>query len=536
VQRVVQTGGASRLDRFELIAEIASGGMATVFLARLSGVAGFQRLVAIKRLHPHLAREQEFVSMFLDEARIAARIHHPNVVPIQEVGQSDQGYYLVMDYVEGDTLAHLLARASQAGATVPAPVALRILLDALAGLHAAHELVGDEGEPLGVVHRDVSPQNILVGADGVARVVDFGVARAASRLSTTRSGQLKGKLAYMAPEQARGMEVDRRTDVFACGVVLWEALALKRLFKGTGEADTLNRVLYEAIPAPSSVRPEVPPALEAVCMKALAREPGERYPTALALADALERAAAGQDGVATARDVEAFLTRIVGQELSDTREAVRSWLSRSEPDGSAEARRSKPALDSVVTRVDRERTGFTPGSSSRPTIERPPSGDHALPPGAERVSSVSSAAVATPSLTPGIARSRAEPAPRTGRVLALAVVALVAAGAWGARALAPGAPPASSPAAPPPSSAALPPGTATATSSSPVPAASATDPPPSAAVPASAASSTSSASVPAASASASASASARRPVAPVAPAVRPAPPRPPPDDLRNPYR
>ena len=223
--------------------------MATVYLARLSGVGGFQRFVAIKRLHPHLAREPEFIEMFLDEARLAARIHHPNVVPILEVGASEEGYYLVMEYVEGDTLARLLARSAQTGRAPARPVGLRVIIDMLAGLHAAHELKDDDGKPLGIVHRDVSPQNVLVGVDGSSRLTDFGVARATSKLSTTRTGQLKGKLAYMAPEQARGAkDIDRRADVFAAGVVLWEVLACRRLFKGDGEADTLNKVLNEPIP------------------------------------------------------------------------------------------------------------------------------------------------------------------------------------------------------------------------------------------------------------------------------------------------
>mgnify|MGYP000978317023 CR=1 FL=1 len=273
-------GEGERLDRYELIAELASGGMATVFLARLVGVAGFQRMVAIKRLHPHLAREREFVDMFLDEARLAARIHHPNVVPILEVGESERGYYLVMEYVEGDTAARLFARSAQAGKRVPHDVAVRVVLDSLAGLHAAHELKDDENKPLELVHRDVSPQNILVGIDGTSRITDFGVARAASRLSTTRSGQLKGKLSYMAPEQARGVAIDRRADVFAMGIVLWEALAFKRLFKGEGEAETLNRVLYEPIPTLKSAMPTIPDALDAVVMKALEREPDKRFASA----------------------------------------------------------------------------------------------------------------------------------------------------------------------------------------------------------------------------------------------------------------
>jgi len=351
-------GEGERLDRFELIAELASGGMATVYLARLSGVAGFQRLVAIKRLHPHLARDPDFVEMFLDEARLAARIHHPNVVPIQEVGESERGYYLVMDYVEGDTLARLLSRAAQAGTQVPHGVVIRILLDVLAGLHAAHELRDDHGEPLAIVHRDVSPQNILVGTDGVARLVDFGVARAASRLSTTRSGQLKGKLAYMAPEQARGSgHIDRRADLFSCGIVLWEALAVKRLFKGDAEAETLNRVLYEPIASPRSVRPDVPVALEEVCMKALARDVDQRFATAQEFADALENAARGLACMGSVRDVATCIEQVVGVALAEQRDAVRAWLARSEPSHGATSR-PRVGVESAVTRVD--------GTPSRP--------------------------------------------------------------------------------------------------------------------------------------------------------------------------
>jgi serine/threonine protein kinase len=235
--------GRQLVDRYELVAEIASGGMATVFLARLSGVGGFQRMVAIKRLHPHLAGDQEFVDMFLDEARLAAGIHHPNVVSILEVGASPRGYYLVMEYIEGDTLARLLARAATSSQRVPEPIVIRVVLDMLAGLHAAHELKDEAGQPTSLVHRDVSPQNLLVGVDGVCRITDFGVARAATRLAGTRVGQLKGKIAYMAPEQALGQtDLDRRADVFAAGIVLWEVLAGRRLFKSENEAATLSRV------------------------------------------------------------------------------------------------------------------------------------------------------------------------------------------------------------------------------------------------------------------------------------------------------
>jgi serine/threonine-protein kinase len=320
-----------RLDRFELIAEIASGGMATVYLARLSGAGGFQRFVAIKRLHPHLANDEEFVQMFLDEARLAARLHHPNVVPILEIGESPQGYYLVMEYVEGDTLARILARSAQAGRMLPPKVSMRVCVDTIQGLHVAHEMKDDDEKPLGIVHRDVSPQNILIGMDGSARITDFGVARATTRLSTTRTGQLKGKLAYMAPEQARGADVDRRADIFAMGIVIWECLAQKRLFKGEGEADTLNRVLYEPIPSCRTANPDVPVALEAVVMRALDRDRDKRFPTASDLGDALEKAARDASWLGNHKDVASHLESVLGTDISAQRDAVRSWLSRSEP-------------------------------------------------------------------------------------------------------------------------------------------------------------------------------------------------------------
>jgi eukaryotic-like serine/threonine-protein kinase len=327
----VGSEGRQRIDRYELVAEIASGGMATVFLARLSGVGGFQRFVAIKRLHPHLAGEKEFVRMFLDEARLAAGIHHPNVVPILEVGASERGYYLVMEYIEGDTLARLLARAASSTKRLPVPIGLRIVIDMLAGLHAAHELKDEMGQPAELVHRDVSPQNVLVGTDGISRITDFGVARAASRLTSTRVGQLKGKIAYMAPEQATGQPlIDRRADVFSAGILLWEVLSAKRLFKSENEAATLARVISDEIPR---VRPsaDINAQVAAVCMKALERNPDKRFSTCAQFADSLERAATASGKVASAREVAAYVSEVIGNEISQAREAVRAWLARSEP-------------------------------------------------------------------------------------------------------------------------------------------------------------------------------------------------------------
>jgi len=326
------SAGRQRVDRYELVGEIASGGMATVYLARLTGVGGFQRFVAIKRLHPHLASEKEFVEMFLDEARIAARIHHPNVVPILEVGASVVGYYLVMEYIEGDTLARLLARAATRGKRLPVGIALRIALDMLAGLHAAHELRDDAGEAVHLVHRDVSPQNVLVGLDGISRITDFGVARAASRLTATRVGQLKGKIAYMAPEQAAGEEqIDRRADVFAAGIVVWEELAAKRLFKAENEAATLSRVMTETVQPLTSIVPDLSTALSNVVLRALERNPEQRFSSCAQFADALEAAATGKETIATPRELAAYVIEVMGDEVLAQREAVRAWIARSEP-------------------------------------------------------------------------------------------------------------------------------------------------------------------------------------------------------------
>jgi serine/threonine protein kinase len=324
----------TKLDRFELIAELASGGMGTVFLARLGGAGGFQRLYAIKRLHEHLARHAEFIEMFLDEARLAARIHHPNVVPILEIGTTDAGYYLVMEYVEGDTAGHLFYCATQEKKEISPRVAVRIVLDALAGLQAAHEGTDDEGRSLEIVHRDVSPHNILVSVDGVSRITDFGIARAASRLAVTRTGQLKGKVAYMAPEQARSEKIDRRADVFAMGICLWEMLARRRLFKSEAEGETLNRLLYEPIPLLRSVDPELPAELEAICAKALARDLDQRFATAAEFSDALEDAARALDWLGSHREVAACMADVLGHDISERRADLRAWLTDSDRKGS----------------------------------------------------------------------------------------------------------------------------------------------------------------------------------------------------------
>ncbi|HTN90096.1 MAG TPA: protein kinase [Sorangium sp.] len=277
------------LDRYTLHGVIASGGMASVHFGRLVGAHGFARTVAIKRLHPQFARDPEFSSMLLDEARIAVRIRHPNVVTTLDSIQADGELFVVMEYIAGESLSSLLRETGRRGVRVPQPVVASILAGALAGLHAAHEATAEDGAPLQIVHRDVSPQNILVGDDGIARVLDFGIARAAVRSQVSRVGQLKGKLSYMAPEQLRGAPVDRRADIYAAAVVLWEVLTGRRLFTGECDAEIFGRILEGVIQPPSAFG-DVPPALDAVVLRGLEKDPDRRYATALEMAAALEEA------------------------------------------------------------------------------------------------------------------------------------------------------------------------------------------------------------------------------------------------------
>jgi serine/threonine protein kinase len=279
--------GANSLGKYRLIAELGHGGMAEVFLAVVRGPAGFNKLVVIKQIRPQLAEDPEFLGMFLDEARLAARLSHPNVVQTNEVGQEGERYFISMEYLEGQPLNRILHRLQKTGG-LALPLHVKILSDVLAGLHHAHDLADYDGTPLGVVHRDVTPHNVFVTYDGQVKVVDFGIAKALNSSSETRTGVLKGKVAYMAPEQARGERVDRRADIFSVGVMLWEAAIGRRLWKGVPDIAILQRLLSGGIPSPRSIKPEVPEELEAIILKALAHQRDDRYATALDLQTALD--------------------------------------------------------------------------------------------------------------------------------------------------------------------------------------------------------------------------------------------------------
>lgn len=358
-----------RLGVYEPLLELASGGMATVYIARQVGAAGFERIVVVKRVHRHLLGNREFYDMFRDEARVASMVRHPNVVPVidvVEVTNPDRELFLVMEYVESSSLSTLRKAAHEAAQRIPVPVVARILYDALAGLNAAHTAVDMQGHPLGVVHRDVSPQNIIVGVDGSSRLIDFGVAKASHRLTETKSGSVKGKYSYMAPEQARGQAVDLRTDIFAAGVVLHECLTDKRLFRGDNELDTVRRIMEAEIPVPSEIQPALPKALDAVTLRALERPPEKRFQTAVEMMEAIESAVS----LASHREVAAYLERVCGSRLLERREALREMLAGHVAPLTFEL--SKDPGESQPSRsVRMERAPESSGTEGRIAVEAP---------------------------------------------------------------------------------------------------------------------------------------------------------------------
>ncbi len=309
-----------RVGRYEIILPIASGGMATVYLARSNGAGGFSRQIALKLTHAHLRDNPEFTNDLLEEAMLASGVRHPNVVPVLEVDQDPLGMYLIMEYVEGETLGGLRRKAAAAKRGLAPAVGMRMLLDALAGLHAAHELRDENGELVNLVHRDFSPQNIIIGVDGTARLTDFGIAKAASRLGHTRTGLVKGKISYMAPEQARSLPLDRRCDVWAAGVIAWEILAQRRLHPGgDGDVGTLLKVVSEEPPLLRSIVPAIPVEIERVIARALKIDRDQRFSSALAMSRDLMSACRSVGLLADHDEVAAFLGETVGSKLAERR-------------------------------------------------------------------------------------------------------------------------------------------------------------------------------------------------------------------------
>ncbi len=356
------------LGRYLLFDELASGGMAVIHLGILAGDVGFARIVAIKRLHAQFARDPEFVGMFTDEAKLASRIRHMNVVAPVDVVASDGELFLVMDYVLGEALSGLVRASRRVGVRIPPKIAVRIAIDALLGLHAAHEASDEDGALLHIIHRDVSPDNVMVGADGVARVLDFGIAKASVRVQTTRAGQLKGKLRYMSPEQLKDQALTPRADVYAAAVVLWEALTGQRLHAAQSEAAIVTKVLYQPTEAPGSLVDDVPPELDQVVLRGVAKEASDRFASAQEMAIALEQALPP----APHREVQAWMRGLMGDELERRAERVRA-IERSVMAQSATLAQSATAAKSPgVARMATPATQVAGGPMMRPDAASAP--------------------------------------------------------------------------------------------------------------------------------------------------------------------
>jgi len=336
-----------RIGKYVIYESFAAGGMATVHPARQVGPMGFARIVAVKRLHKKHAMDSELSVMLLDEARLSARIQNQFVVQTLDCVAESGELLIVMEYVHGESLARLVKRAREHGAAVDISVALALLTNVLHGLHAAHELTDENGQSLGLVHRDVSPQNVIVAAEGVAKILDFGVAKSLGRAQTTLEGQIKGKLAYMSPEQFNSELVDRRTDVYAASIVLWELLTGARLFGGADESTTLGKLLRGEVPAPSAIRSDVPVAIDRIILRGLARDPAMRWLTARDMALALEEAGP----IASASRVGAWVAGLAANELTERRNKI------------AEIERSGPGGAKAPTQTEGEETKSAQGVS-----------------------------------------------------------------------------------------------------------------------------------------------------------------------------
>ncbi|MBW1870681.1 MAG: protein kinase [Deltaproteobacteria bacterium] len=304
------THDTQKMGRYQLLALLATGGMAEIYLARQTGIQGFERLVVVKKILPHLAKQKKFLDMFLDEARIAAQLNHPNIVQIYDLGQEGEDFFIAMEYLEGESLGYLASEARKAGQVLQPAIAAGIIAQVCDGLDCAHNLQDEAGIPLRVVHRDVSPQNIIVLFSGAVKLVDFGVAKAASKIHQTRVGTLKGKLAYMSPEQCMSKPVDPRSDVFSLGAVAWELLTRRRLFKRDQEAGMINAILNEEIPSVREVHSDVSTVLDGIVMKSLQKDPKDRFQTAGEMGATLRDYIRRTGAAAGVHDIAAFTQNV----------------------------------------------------------------------------------------------------------------------------------------------------------------------------------------------------------------------------------
>jgi tRNA A-37 threonylcarbamoyl transferase component Bud32 len=361
-----ELGAGGAVGKYRVVLQLGQGGTADVYLAAADGPGGFRKLVVLKVLKKSLAADEELRAMFLGEAKLAARLHHRNIVQTNEVLVAEDGRpVMVMEYLEGQPLSQVIVRGRQGGFT--AGMQLRVLADALAGLHAAHEAADFDGTPLGVVHRDVSPHNIFVTVEGEAKVLDFGVAKIERSLVETEVGTIKGKLRYMAPEQIAGKKLDRRADVYAAGVILWEVLAGERMWQGRSEQEIRARVLGGDLPTPPAARPDVPRSLEPICRRALSLVPADRQATARELADDVERCLLELAGAVGHRDIGGTVARLFEDERARARAAIERSLAGMSPAAAAAA---APAQPPAVAAPAAAAAGGAPPAAQRPAPVR----------------------------------------------------------------------------------------------------------------------------------------------------------------------
>jgi serine/threonine protein kinase len=310
--RVAVIAGGS--NRYEVLAKLATGGMAEVFLARVTTEAEIERHVVLKRVLPELAHDEAFVAMFLDEVRLSAQLRHPNIAQLYDVGRLGNSYFYTMEYIHGATAWLIMQRASVMGTPIPLAHVLTVAANISAALHHAHTRVGPDRKPLGIVHRDVTPANIMVSNEGVVKLLDFGVAKAQGRRTVTQVGTVKGKIGYLSPEQCTsGATIDHRSDIFSLGICLYELLTLHQLFQRAGDLPTMNAIVHENVPPPSSLRPDVPPAIDRLVMTALAKDPAARFPTADAMHASVEDTAAALGLSTSVTALARYMTTLFGQ-------------------------------------------------------------------------------------------------------------------------------------------------------------------------------------------------------------------------------
>ena len=358
-------GGTYFLGRYRVVDEIGIGGMASVHLARMDGPGGFQRWAAIKKIHSHLIEDDSFIQMFLDEAQVAARISHPNVAQVFDLGKTEDTYWIAMEYLHGEPLREVMRRTEEVGTAMPPEIACKVIADAAEGLHAAHDLTGKNGEQLNLVHRDVTPHNLFVTYDGITKVLDFGIAKFSLRAAHTKAGTLKGKLAYMSPEQVHGEQLDRRTDVFALGVVLWELTTGRRLFRMESDLDTLAKVQECDVPRPSALIRGYPIDLEKIVMKALAKNRADRFKTAKEFSRSLQQLLMRR-GLFIASDEVAQYVAALFQDRMKKRDEHLKWASEVTQTANVDG---SPPLAAVPKSTSRERESSdvqNRGASAKP--------------------------------------------------------------------------------------------------------------------------------------------------------------------------